>query len=67
MAAFLLRTGCTQVVPLGASCPSGQSTNFLGWTVGGLVGSLDGAGLFVLGVLVAVVVYYAIDLFQGRT
>jgi len=60
-AAFLLPTGCTDIVPLGGRCPAGEETNFLGWTVFGIVGTLDNAGLFALGVVAALVVYLVIS------
>lgn len=64
IAAFLYPMGCAKDVAFLQPCPSGEATNFLGWTVGGLVGSLDNFGLFVLGILIAVVLYYAIGMLQ---
>ena len=61
IAAFLYPTGCAKFVPITTPCPAGEETNILGLTVFGLVGRLDTPGLFVLGIVLAVIGYFLVN------
>jgi hypothetical protein len=65
--ALLTPTGCADSSKLLFQCPAGQQADFLGWTLGGLVGRYDNAGIFLVGVFFAVVIYLIVDAFAKKT
>jgi hypothetical protein len=61
---LLFPTGCDRDLPgfgepqeILSPCPSGQETDFLGLTLGGLVGTVDAAGAVVIGFVFALAFY----------
>lgn len=57
---------CSDIrVPI-EKCPPGEKLNVFGWSLGGVVGTIDTVGVVVLGFVVAAVVWLAIDLATSR-
>lgn len=44
-------------------CASGERVNILGFTMGGLVGTVDDAGAFVIGIGAALICYFLLHTF----
>jgi hypothetical protein len=65
--ALLYPTGCATALQSNLLCPTGKQTNFLGWTMGGAVGTVDKVGAFVIGVIAAVLVYGIVSHFSSSS
>ena len=63
---WLALTPVSCAVSTSLVCPAGQKENFLGLTMGGLVGTLDTAGLAILGFVIAVGLYFVIGELSKR-
>jgi hypothetical protein len=63
---WLALTPVSCAVSTSLVCPAGQKENFLGLTMFGLVGTLDTAGLAILGFVIAIVLYFVIGEWSKR-
>jgi len=60
---LLFPTGCNEYVAV-LQCAAGAETNFLGWTLGGLVGTVSELGAGFIGVVIGALAYWGLKSYE---
>jgi hypothetical protein len=65
--ALLAPVGCSDPSKILDNCPVGQKADILGWTLNGLVGTYDSAGIVIVAAIFALLAYLAVDMFTKKS